>query len=557
MLKQRRIGTPQPSPSEGSSSSPPPGRGTPTGGWVCGNCKRKPHQTCEDPWSCDCQCTVGGPEDVVQKSTAIIGGIVLVVSGLALSLLTGGIGWGLVGGAMVGAGISSTCNGAEKAIKGERMNGKEYFDDVVFGALLGMATGGISAGGEMIAMNIAKQGVTRLFIRILVGALVGIVSKAIDELKQCFTGRKNWSDFGKGPGPDGNGGGMAASWGTCALVGGLAGLGSHISTHLTTNVTSELSKSAIRVIVSSITAATCDAAVQGINIAVGKQKKYDVKRTLSSAAVGAGMAAAQEITKNAIYRAAGGKQSFLVKRANREAIKKKVPLKHQQKVHQALKNLKKIPLRTLDEKASRAATYTYSKQQEAEYDARHTTRIQDIDSRLELETQLKDQAAQEIKMATTQEHKKSLVQVIKTHQQNVDNLKTQRTGETQNYDRYKQQLAAFRHDNMMNNDNAHNLIGEKVGQIAVDIDDLENGERGGCDGGCGERGGSCDEGCGDRGYGCAGGCDGESGAGCSDRGGSCDEGCGDRGYGCAGDCDGESGAGCSDRGGAVVWIRED
>ncbi|CAF4286889.1 unnamed protein product, partial [Rotaria magnacalcarata] len=60
---------------------------------------------------------------------------------------------------MLGGGVSSTWNGAEKAIKGERINGKTFALDVAFGAITGVTTGGIGVAGEVIATNVVKQGV--------------------------------------------------------------------------------------------------------------------------------------------------------------------------------------------------------------------------------------------------------------------------------------------------------------------------------------------------------------------------------------------------------------
>ncbi len=126
--------------------------------WICSKCEKGKHVDCESTWQCDCECNVNGGADVTQKSLAIGGGAALAVGGLALTICTGGLGAIFIGGAMLGAGISSTWTGAEKAIKNERINGTSYAADVAFGAITGVATGGVGAVGETVAANVVKQG---------------------------------------------------------------------------------------------------------------------------------------------------------------------------------------------------------------------------------------------------------------------------------------------------------------------------------------------------------------------------------------------------------------
>ncbi|CAF3881946.1 unnamed protein product, partial [Rotaria sp. Silwood1] len=119
--------------------------------WLCNECHKGEHNRCQNRWTCDCQCNVNGSADTAQKTLAFGGGAALAIGGLALAICTGGLGAVLVGGAMLGAGVSSTWNGAEKAIKRERINGKTYVADVAFGAVTGIATGGVDAASETIA----------------------------------------------------------------------------------------------------------------------------------------------------------------------------------------------------------------------------------------------------------------------------------------------------------------------------------------------------------------------------------------------------------------------
>lgn len=98
-----------------------------------------------------------------------------------------------------------------------------------------MATGGIGSLGEVAVANVAKEGaaqiVKSLGIRAITGMFSGTFVKAVDEVKQCSTADKNWSDFGKVRDKDGNftKSGTAAAWASSALAGGLGGRQSHFS----------------------------------------------------------------------------------------------------------------------------------------------------------------------------------------------------------------------------------------------------------------------------------------------------------------------------------------
>jgi hypothetical protein len=126
--------------------------------WICSKCERGTHVDCENTWQCDCECNVNGGADLAQKTLAITGGAALAMGGLVLTIFTFGLGPICIGGAMLGAGVSSTWNGAEKAIRNERINVKSYAADVAFGAITGVATGGVGAVGGTVTTNVVKQG---------------------------------------------------------------------------------------------------------------------------------------------------------------------------------------------------------------------------------------------------------------------------------------------------------------------------------------------------------------------------------------------------------------
>ena len=87
--------------------------------WLCDTCvkyqqnEQKPH-VCKCSWRCDCKCNINSAADVTQKALATAGGIGLAVGGLALTIFSGGL-LIPVGGAMMGAGISSTFQGVRKS----------------------------------------------------------------------------------------------------------------------------------------------------------------------------------------------------------------------------------------------------------------------------------------------------------------------------------------------------------------------------------------------------------------------------------------------------------
>ncbi|CAF1617725.1 unnamed protein product [Rotaria magnacalcarata] len=428
--------------------------------WICDKCQHGRHTRCESTWSCDCQCNVGGDADASQKGVAIIGGLAFAIGGLFFAISTGGVGPILLGGAMLGGGVSSTWNGAEKAIKGERINGKTFALDVAFGAITGVATGGIGVAGEVIATNVVKQGVKevakvgvkKLAVRAATGAVTGVAAKAIDEVKQCSTTDKKWNEDG-----------TVASWVTSAAVGALGGVGSHVSSNLSKSVTSGIAKSATRVAVSGTTAAVSDATVQGVNIAVGNQDSYDVKRTFASTTTSAIMTVAQEGTKKAIYHANGGKDNMLNVKSNKKVIEDKVPEKNQQELMERYENLKKIHQSIVKDQKQKANTYTTEQQQKAN----HQATIAQYDKDITKANTLKTAAIQSGNTAD-----------FDTHKQEADKLISQKKAEIKNFQATFKPTVSKKDLIKMNNDNAHFLVDDRLGQVSVDIPSAAGTSRG-------------------------------------------------------------------------------
>ena len=172
--------------------------------YICESCKINKCNSCENKAKCDCKCNLNRALDVTQKVLATIAGAGMAAGGLALTILSGGLAIP-IGGALMGAGISSAYQGINKSVKQERIDVSEYLIDVSFGALTGVFTGGIGAAGEVVASTVAKQGakeVTKqaakqLCVRAVAGGVAGVASKAVDEVKQCATTEKKLSEFGK------------------------------------------------------------------------------------------------------------------------------------------------------------------------------------------------------------------------------------------------------------------------------------------------------------------------------------------------------------------------
>jgi hypothetical protein len=294
----------------------------------CSKCKEGKHKDCEDPTNCSCECNENDVIGAVTKAGAVVGEIGAAAGGLALAILSGGL-LIPVGGALMGAGISSAYQGVEKTIKHERIKG------VGFGAVTGVLTGGIGASGELIAAKVAQQGAKtfavagakKLAVRTATGVVAGVVSKVVDETKECTTTDKKWSDFGQTVDENGKvkGTATATSWAISAVVGGLGGIGGHIGSNATKQVSSGIAKSAVRVGVSGASAVVGDTAVQTVNIAVGDQEKFDSKRTVKTFAVSSITTAAFEGAQNGIYKINNGKDQVVLDKANKEMIQKEVP----------------------------------------------------------------------------------------------------------------------------------------------------------------------------------------------------------------------------------------
>ena len=378
----------------------------------------------------------------------ITGGIAMTISTYSLAAP--------VGGALVGAGFNSVYHGIQKIAKKERIQFTLYFADVITDAVSGAVCGSISMGGEAIAANIAKQGMMigakKLAVRSGVGLINGIVSKVIDEGKQCATTDKKWSDFGKSFDQNGHENGTAMSWITSAVGGSLGGIGSHVTSNTSKMISNGLVKAATRVAVDTTAAAGSDLISQMGNIAVGNQDTYDIGETFTNAIATSVAGATHEGVKNAIYKSYGGKTNMRHDKINKKMIEEVVPKDDQKSTIDGYKRLKKESPSKLETEQTKAQEYTEWKKRENTHQLtmeKYDTDIQEAIASRQEAIKSEDKG----RMKETTENFKRLVaekEVANESKQNVQKYK-------------KEDLAK------MTESNAHFLIDENVGQIAVDV----------------------------------------------------------------------------------------
>ena len=110
---------------------------------ICDKCKKAEHKECENRSKCLCDCNKSSKSQIVYKGLASIGGLASIAGGLALTIGTGGLALPIaipLGGALVGAGFSSTYQGVSKTYAKEDLKATEYFIDVGFGTVAGISS---------------------------------------------------------------------------------------------------------------------------------------------------------------------------------------------------------------------------------------------------------------------------------------------------------------------------------------------------------------------------------------------------------------------------------
>lgn len=86
---------------------------------------------------CTCTCQVSAAEEAATLTVSVLAGGAAMAGGIAITMLTGGIGYLFGGGALIGAGSSLIMNPIQKQITGEHMTLKDTAQDVALGATIG------------------------------------------------------------------------------------------------------------------------------------------------------------------------------------------------------------------------------------------------------------------------------------------------------------------------------------------------------------------------------------------------------------------------------------
>jgi hypothetical protein len=87
--------------------------------------------------ACTCSCQVSCAEEIIGSAVSLAAGGAAMAGGIAITMLTGGIGYLFGGGALIGAGSSLIMNPIQKQITGEHMTLKDTAQDVALGATIG------------------------------------------------------------------------------------------------------------------------------------------------------------------------------------------------------------------------------------------------------------------------------------------------------------------------------------------------------------------------------------------------------------------------------------
>ena len=193
------------------------GKCRPCSDGICGREYRNRYK-CEDRENCTCTCQESSDDTVGKASLSILGGAAAITGGVALTVLTGGLGAVFGGAALIGAGTSMAANPISKKISGERMTGKDYITDVAVGTVVGAATGGLGAAGS--AATQGASGVVKGVTRVGVGATSGAIGGFYNEVGKAVKGEKTDSDS------------MVKSLATGAITGGFGGGASHLASNL-------------------------------------------------------------------------------------------------------------------------------------------------------------------------------------------------------------------------------------------------------------------------------------------------------------------------------------
>lgn len=225
--------------------------------------------------------------------------------GVALTVLTGGLGAIVAGGALIGGGSSLMINPISKKLSGERQTASDLVSDVTVGSIIGVASGGLSIVGS----SMVKGAGTAAKVAAQVGAATatGATGGVVGETARAIKGEDVSADS------------YVKAIGVGAVCGMAGGFGGQAASSVSQGMSSQVVRAGTRVVVQAATAGTTDAALQvlivyfakvlktefsvhftiAFNFQVYESGEVDIKRALMSAASAATVATTAECAKAA------------------------------------------------------------------------------------------------------------------------------------------------------------------------------------------------------------------------------------------------------------------
>jgi hypothetical protein len=186
-------------------------------------------------------------------------------------------------------------------------------------------------------------------------------------------------------------------------------------------------------------------------MALGKQENFDIKRTVTSAAVSVTTTAAFEGASSGIYALNGGKANVINTKANENMIDDKVPEKDKSGAIKALKEIQKIPKGEIQKELGKSLEYN---KQKAKHVQLRNEVEKEFDKQISKSVNLKQKAFDSGDIDSAQRHQKRLEKLDALKKVKVDSIKK------------NEPKVSFR---KMGENNVHVLTGDKHGQIAVDL----------------------------------------------------------------------------------------
>ena len=322
------------------------------------------------------------------------------------------------------------------------MTTKDYVTDVAVGSVIGVASGGIGAGGSVLTQG--ASGVAKVGVRVGAGAVSGAVGGAISEGGRAVKGEEvTLESVGK-------------SMGTGVVCGGIGGASSHIASNASKVVGNEVGKAAIRVGTQASSGAVVDAGMQ-----MYEKKTFDIREVDPAKVVVAAGSQAVVAGAGEVGRVAGERTASYAEKVEKQFIREdfKDP-KEAKIVEEMVKDSKDISKNEL-------------KQQKA--NLKEKSMVRKENAKLE-KTTAKRNAKLESKIAKRQER----VRDLKASDDPNKGLKIQKS-----MNKIKSHSAKIKENNMQKQNgmnkipekilikeknNFHFLDGDRKGQASMDLD---------------------------------------------------------------------------------------